>query len=66
MINFFPSLLKSAAALCLLALTSACGPSGVHAIGVSDGCGPAASQFLSGENGHAVRCAPQTQSPSGL
>jgi len=66
MTHFLPSLIKPAAALCLMALVSACGPAGVHAIGVSDGCGSAASPFLSGANGHPVRCAPQTQSPGGL
>jgi len=66
MTRLFPTLIKPAAALGLLALVVACGPAGVHAIGVSQGCGPAASPFLSGENGHAVRCGPQTQSPAGI
>ena len=66
MTSFYASLIKPAAALGLLAFVAARGPAGVHGIGVSDGCGATASPFLSGENGHPVRCAPQTQSPGGL
>ncbi|NCO87271.1 MAG: hypothetical protein GW886_11650 [Rhodobacterales bacterium] len=55
------------AAFGLAALLAACGggPVGVHAIGVSQGCGADASTFLAGGQGVPVRCNPQRQSPWG-
>lgn len=56
------SVLTLMACFGLLASLSACG--GVHAMGVSQNC--ATAPYLSGASGVAVRCNPQTQSPSGL
>ena len=49
----------------LVAQLAGCGGD-VHDIGTSQTCGTDSSPYLGGHGGIAVRCAPQTQSPSGL
>ena len=52
-------------ALGLVIVLPGCG-GGVHVMGTSQTCGTDSSPYLGGKGGIAVRCAPQTQSPSGL